>query len=162
MDNIKKVKQQAIEVKKILDKYFDDFSDNEIQFRAAFHLRPTSSGDTTILSTLPIAPMRGISVKNDKLMARLTELRQVLNEPDDGKRLKLLKDMGFKKRRSVSQREEDAQAFLIRELILNPKEYNHMQFVASEFDLFDYGEKKDEVKRPDVIVYKDGILYDIE
>ena len=66
---------------------------------------------------------------------------------------------GFEKRKSISFREEDAQAALIRDIILN--QYGGFTFIASEFDLFDFGENK-EIKRPDVFVYKDGILYDIE
>ena len=162
MVNVERVKQQAIDVKRILDDFFENFNGAEDEFRSSFHLRPTSSGDTTILSTLPIAPMRGISVKNDRLLAKLCNVQKVLEETNDNTKLEMLKAIGFLERGSVSQREEDAQAALIRDLVLNPQNYNDMLFVASEFDLFNYGEDASDTKRADVLTYKDGILYNIE
>ena len=164
MSNIEKVGQQASKTKGILCDFLTLLSEKEqIEFRAAFHIRPTSTGNSTIISTLPIAPMRGLKVQNNELNTKLEELRKTLGENDD-KKLEILEDKGFNERKSASHREEDAQAALIRDLILNPKEYNHLQFVASEFELFGYGDKADKTKRPDVLAFdrKNGVLFDIE
>jgi len=163
MKNAEKVKQEAIESGKILGNLFKKFPATEREFKSSFHLRPTSSGDTTIVSTLPFAPMRGISkVKINKLENKLNEIINILFESNDIKKHKMMEKLGFKDRGGEAQREENAQAALIRDLILRPVEYNHLQFVASEFELFEYREKTGEIYRSDVLAFKDGILYDIE
>ena len=161
MDQVKQVRLQAIEAKKIFWRFLDGC--NRLDFRAAFHLRPTSSGSTTIVSTLEIAPMRGLTyVSNNKLEVRLAELCKVLDEPSNKVRRKILEEIGFKGRKTESEREENVQAALIRDLILRPAIYGGMVFVASEFELFGYDENGGKTKRSDILAFKDGILYDIE
>ena len=70
--------------------------------------------------------------------------------------------IGFAQRKSKTEREEDAQAALIRDLVLCPEKFGNMQFIASEFDLFEFGPNKDQTKRTDVLAFKDGVLYVIE
>jgi len=162
MDNVIRVGQQAANAKKIFDAFVNlSKLENEKDFRASFHLRPTVDG-VTIVSTLKIAPMRGKEVKIDKLDMNLQKIVEVLKAPNDNKMLEIMDDLGFKQRQSEGRREEDVQAALIRELVLNKKNYNDMLFVASEFVLFEYEEKANQEKRPDVLAFKDGILYDIE
>lgn len=158
MVNIGKIKQRALDSKR---KFGDFFKQEEHNFRASFHLRPTSSG-VTIVSTLPVAPMRGINIQNDKLGEKLLEIRRILNETDNNKILELLRGAGFNMRTSESNREENVQAALIRDMVLHPANYEDMFFVASEFDLFGYGENGKETKRADVLAYKDSFLYNIE
>ena len=160
MSNVEQVKQQAIEAKKVFERFLSECPNGGRDFLAAFHLRPTSSGGTTIVSTLAIAPMRGLSgVTTGKLEAKLEELRKVMDESSDKVRLELLKKIGFNERGTESQLEEDIQAALIRDIILRPDKYGGMVFVASEFALFGYGDKDGFA---DVLAFRDGILYDIE
>ena len=163
MDNVEQVKKQAIEARKIFEKFLGECPNGGRDFRAAFHLRPTSSDDTTIVSTLATAPMRGLpGVSNSKLAAKLAELCKVLDESADEAQIDVLRKIGFSERGTKSQVEEDVQAALIRDLILRPEKYGGMVFVASEFALFGYGENSDKTRFPDVLAFKDGILYDIE
>ncbi|MCL2009723.1 MAG: hypothetical protein FWG71_04160 [Synergistaceae bacterium] len=164
MYQVKKVKQQAIDIKKILKTFLKDFTqEEELAFRACFHLRPTSSNDTTIVSTMAIAPMRGKpNVSPEELESKLQDIRKVMDEPSNDKKLNIMREIGFDQRKSKAIREEDAQAALIRDLVLYPEKIRNMQFIASEFDLFEFGPSKDQTKRPDVLAFKDGILYDIE
>ncbi|MCL2664419.1 MAG: hypothetical protein FWE82_02290 [Defluviitaleaceae bacterium] len=159
MSHIEKVKQQAIEVKILYDAYLETLSDNErLEFRAAFHLRPTSCGKTTIVSTLQCAPMRGLpNCTLTKIKEKLPELQNVVLE-SESKQLTILEKAKFKFK-NKGFREENAQAAFIRNVIQN--KFDDMIFVASEFDLFEFGEKK-EIKRPDVFSYRNGVLYDIE
>ena len=166
--HVKKVKQQAMDIKDICEEFFQDFKSEKEKndFRKSFHLRPTSSNGTTIVSTMAIAPMRGISVSPKELESKLQKIRAIVAEPCDDEKLNLMKKIGFKQRGikksereedeiEESELEEDVQAALIRKLILSPEKLNNMQFVASEFNLY----KK---KRADVLAFKDGVLYVIE
>ena len=166
MSNIEDVKVQAIEASKKLNDFFRDFStEDELDFRASFHLRPTSSGDTTIVSTLKKAPMRGLQkINNNSLIEKLEKLRSALpklHAATDEKTNEILADIGFKNRGRENKREEDAQAAFIRDLILCPENYDDMKFIASEFVLFDF-DGVGSTKKPDVLAYKAGTLYDIE
>ena len=122
---------------------FSDFLktiDTPQKFQKYFHLRPTSNG-ITIVSTLPDAPMRGISAKNaDDLIVKLKSIHNTLAKllSDDNEQvLETLKDLGFKKRGRKSLLEEDAQAAFIRGMIANESAYQGIQFVASELNLED-------------------------
>ena len=160
MSNVEQVKQQAIEAKKVFERFLSECPNGGRDFLAAFHLRPTSSGGTTIVSTLAIAPMRGLSgVTTGKLEAKLVEINKVMDESSDEKRLEVLKIIGFNERSTKSQREEDVQAALIRDIVLRPEMFGGMVFIASEFVLYGYGEKDG---KADVLAFKDGILFDIE
>lgn len=161
MENAEKIKNVAKDSREKLENFLRNKPNLEREFRASFHLRPTSSLNVTIVSTLPFAPMRGIAnIKIDELENKLSKIIKILSESSDIKKLEMMKELGFKKRKIISQREEDAQAALIRDLILSPEKYDNLQFIASEFELFEY--RKEKVNRPDVFAYKDGILYDIE
>lgn len=163
MGNLEKVTLQAKETNDIYNTFLATLSEqSRLDFRASFHIRPTSSGKSTVVSTLALAPMRGIqNVKNKDLPHLLSKLSDILSEigSSDDSTMAKLKELGFKKRGSVSAREEDAQAAFVRNVILN--NFGGFTFVATEFDLFEFGDKK-MTKRPDVFVYRDGILYDIE
>jgi hypothetical protein len=151
------IKEMATASKKVLDDFFKGMCDKEImQFRSFFHLRPTTDS-VTIVSTLPVAPMRGLPVSLGELKNILPKLRDIPSFKDDVQLLELGK-LDFKHRDSVLIREEDIQAFLIRDMVMSPGKYNEIQFVTSELDLPQYGD----AKRADVIGYKDGTLYDIE
>jgi hypothetical protein len=124
--------------------------------RVSFHLRPVTK-DITVVSTLPCAPMRGLNgVRIEDLKDLLPKLKNVISCKSEDKILEELDALGFKERINDSIREEDAQAFLIRDMIKNPVKYDGMQFVTSELNLPKIN------KRADVIGYKDGFLYDIE
>jgi hypothetical protein len=171
MKHLEAVKQQAIASKKILDEYFSTLRPEEIRFyRNGFHLRPTSSGDTTIVSTLDYAPMRGMSVSTGNLLSKLKEASGVI-----GMSTRKIKDrqiymdkIGFPKRTTEDfSREERMQASLIRVLMPRPEEtepvlqgevWFDMQLVASDFALF--GQEKPMFT--DVLAYRAGVLYDIE
>ena len=158
MKHIGKVKQQAFRARKIYQEFFRGFSSKEIlNFCASFHLRPTSSCDISVISTLSYAPMRGIQVSPEELELTLPKLRKVANS--DQNELAIFKKIGFLSRKSESSREENAQAALIRKLVLQPEEFDGMRFVASEFELF-----ADELprSRSDILAFRDGVLYDIE
>ena len=160
MDNLDKVKAQAKEVKLIYEDFLRKLSNDEkLEFRASFHLRPTASETCTVVSTLPFAPMRGKDFRPSKIEEALPKLRKILLETDDAKKITMLDELDFKKRKSESFREEDAQAALIRQVIM----YGLLDFdfVASEFALFEFGANMD-TKRTDVLVYRDSVLFDIE
>ena len=59
-----------------------------------------------------------------------------------------MEEIGFDRRKNESSREENAQAALIRDLVMHPEEYGGMHFIASEFDLFGFGKNGNEIKRP--------------
>jgi hypothetical protein len=160
MNNIEKVKQQAKEVTIIYNSFLGSLSEEQqLEFRAAFHLRPTSSGTTTIVSTLPFAPMRGLpGYSPDKVKETLPLLLDILSEFDMKKQKGMLEDLNFGERND-NPREENAQAAFIRQVIKD--KLGDFLFVAAEFDLFGVGEDK-KTKRADVIVYRNKILYDIE
>jgi hypothetical protein len=164
MNNIEKVTTYAMLVKEKYTCFMDEIVKNEDKqvFRSFFHLRPTSSENTTIVSTLPYAPMRGLpKVKINSLIEKLNRLYDLINILKTTSREeteKILIREGFKPR-SPAFREENVQASLIRNII--SKKYSDMIFIASEFELFDFGENH-QTKRPDVLVYKNGVLYDIE
>ncbi|MDR1578748.1 MAG: hypothetical protein LBS35_00190, partial [Synergistaceae bacterium] len=151
------ITETAIEARKIIDEFLQGVSDEKI-FRSSFHLRPVTD-KVMLVSTLPIAPMRGLKVSLGDLKSKLPELSKILSEKDDNQKLQMLDNMGFGKRKTVSAREEDIQAFLISDMVLNPAKYDGMRFVASELDLREEGDPE---KRADVIAYKEDILYDIE
>ena len=79
MGNIGNAKAQAEVVKDKCEEFFSTFSsERQLDFRSAFHLRPTSSGVTTVVSTLPFAPMRGLTkIKNDSLLTILHTLNNL-------------------------------------------------------------------------------------
>jgi hypothetical protein len=154
--------ENASESTKILEDFFKGIKEAEIRkFRSSFHLRPVTDS-ITIVSTLSIAPMRGVSVNTKDLKNRLARLMDVLSEKDDDQKLEILANLKFEHRASESMREENFQAFLIQDMVSNPKHYEGMLFVTSELDLPKYGDSNDKKKRADVIGYKDGVLYDIE
>lgn len=107
-----------------------------------FHLRPTSTG-ITIVSTLPYAPMRGITVKCSELAATLGDLAKnfdkLLGEDEQSAKEKL-RELGFKERQSAGangEREEDIQAAFIRGMIEGQVAYEDIHFLASELNLED-------------------------
>lgn len=128
-----------------------------------FHLRPTASA-ISVISILPYAPMRGISVEPSVLKDRLKEIAgktDVLLGIDEEKSLKLMEKWGFKSREPKNKEsdnfiEENAQAFFIHGMILKQEMYEGINFVASEFIL------ADESGRFDIVGYKDGALYIFE
>lgn len=135
------------------------------KFKECFHIRPTGSG-VTIVSTLPVAPMRGIrDIKCfDNLQKTILELNnkiKVLVCTDHKKILQVLEGFGFNERKidESKQRpalEEDVQAKFIRGMITKQYVYDNINFVASELILEDGG------KRFDVVGFKDGTLYIFE
>jgi hypothetical protein len=161
MKNINKVQNQAEIVNSIFNDYITKLPyEMKALYMASFHLRPTASESTTIVSTLPIAPMRGLNdVKPDNMTKILHEITQVLYENDKDIAQKLLDGFGFKKR-DRNPLEERAQAALIRKIIM--ERFEKMTFVTSEFVLFGYGGVSEKISRADVIAYRDGILFDIE
>ena len=86
-------------------------------------------------------------------------LRDVLGKSGQDEQRKLLKVHGFEERKTINFREEDAQAAYIRNAILHP---NGMIFVASEFVLFGFEDTIGKTAKLDVLMYQDGVLYDIE
>lgn len=159
MHRVEMVRNQAAEARKVFNDFLTELEQDRTEFLASFHLRPTSGERVTIVSTLPSAPMRGISCSLIELPMKLRELRDVLGKSSEDDQRKLLKGLGFEERKTRNFREEDAQAAFIRNAILHP---NGMIFVASEFVLFGFEDTKGETAKPDVLMYQDGVLYDIE
>ncbi|MBO4913910.1 MAG: hypothetical protein J5449_01775 [Oscillospiraceae bacterium] len=134
----------------------DAYADMPESFRKYFHLRPTSD-NITIVSTLPYAPMRGLSVSPDDLSERLSAIQKklpsLLSMSDTSG--DLLRELGFQARRGKRALEEDIQASFIRGMLDNESEYQGIAFVASELTLGDN-------KRFDVVGFKDDTLYIFE
>jgi len=157
-ENTKSIVNNAIMAENTLKKLFEDWDGDEKIFRSLIHLRPTTSG-VTVVSTVPGFHMRGLNMnKADELEEILTKLKNLLCTNDKRSLLEKLK-FDQKESRSKNELEEDVQAFLIRDMIINPSKYHEIQFVASEFDLLEMEPRR---KRADVIGYKDSVLYDIE
>jgi len=98
-DTVKKIAQNA----KAAQNVWNDFAFDK-KLCECFHLRPKASG-TTVISTLQYAPMRGISVKPNKLKGVLDEIAgmtNVLLGIDVDKSLKLMEKWGFKNKESKS------------------------------------------------------------
>lgn len=142
---------------------FTDFlaRQKNAKFLENFHLRPTSVG-VTIVSTLPYAPMRGISIPSTSLATEFTRTLETLAGnfgklmgEDEQAAKEILRTMGFKERQSAGangDREEDVQAAFIRGIIAKEPDYEGIQFVASELNLEDNN-------RFDVVGVKDDCLY---
>jgi len=148
-----------------------------------FHLRPTKSG-ITLVSTLPYAPMRGISLSAAAVTPLLNEITKKINVLlglDTKKALALLESWNFKLREidvyfgldeedavaflenrnfeileTVSFMEENAQALFIKGMILKQEMYEGIHFVASELEL------AGKSSRFDIVGYKDNTLYIFE
>jgi len=157
-DTVYRIAQNANAAKDV----WKDFShDNKLC--ECFHLRPTASA-ITVISTLPYAPMRGISVKPDKLkdvLIKIAGKTDVLLGVDAEKSLAFMDQWGFKNRESKNKKsdgfvEENAQAFFIQGMILKQEMYENIDFVASELIL------ADKSSRFDIVGYKDGTLYIFE
>lgn len=122
--------------------------DQQKLLKKYFHLRPTSSG-VTIISTLPIAPMRGIINRNRaELKQNLDSLFNQfprITSANDKKALSVLKDMKFKDRKTEhNELEEYSQAVFINSMADNKKlqevlNSNYpVRFIASEL-IFEKG-----------------------
>lgn len=138
------------------------------KIRKYFHLRPTSTG-VTIVSTLPIAPMRGINVsKESELQNNLEEIfnnYQTITSDDNDKAKDALAGLGFKKR-DIGEGvllEESFQAMMIN--MMNDengkgykifKDSEPIKFLASEL-IFEKGPN-----RIDIVGYDDNSLYFFE
>ena len=111
----------------IWDKFLEEEKKAEEAVRLSFHLRPVTK-DITVVSTLPCAPMRGLNgVKLEELDELLPKLKSVIYCKNDDEILEKLDSLGFRERTNVdSVREEDAQAFLIRDMIKNTDKYDGM------------------------------------
>jgi len=168
-DTVRKIAANARAAKEVWAGF-----ENNRELCECFHLRPTASG-ITLVSTLPYAPMRGISVAIADLKPLLSEIvkkTDVLQGIDEDKALNLLEGWGYKSRKSGSFLEENAQALFIQGMILqqnmyntistgmcssvNPGMYEGINFVASELVL------ADKSSRFDIVGYKDGTLYIFE
>jgi len=142
---------------KLAQEAWGDFAHNE-KMHECFHLRPTASG-VTVISTLPYAAMRGISLNAANLKPMLNEILvniNVLLGVDDDKSLMLLDNWNFKRRKSSGFMEENAQALFIQGMILKQEMYEGIDFVASELVLADSS------SRFDVVGYKNDTLYIFE
>lgn len=153
-DTVKRIRDYSIDAKEVFEEFLKTSPQANL-FRKYFHLRPTSSG-VTIVSTLPDAPMRGISTTSkDDLKDKLSKIHTVLNKlvSDDYKlRRETLSSLGFKNRGTQTWREEDAQAAFIRGMITEDPVYEGIQFVASELCL-------EQGNRFDVVGLKNNTLY---
>lgn len=137
---------------------------NGTAFLRSFHLRPTSVG-VTIVSTLPYAPMRGVSISSAPLAENLEKMLNALSKDfdkllgvDERAAKEILSAIGFKERQSAGangDREEDVQAAFIRGMLAKQPCYEGIQFVASELNLEDDN-------RFDVIGFKGDCLYIFE
>ena len=154
---VKKICTFSAIAKEVWDQFLQNHSRPDL-FRKYFHLRPTSQG-ITIVSTLPEAPMRGISTKNaEDLKNKLTLIDAALSKlvsDDPSLRKEILTSLGFKTRATQSRREEDAQAAFIRGMLSNDPMYEGIQFVASELCL-------EKSNRFDVVGLKDDTLFIFE
>lgn len=134
----------------------DAYADMPESFRKYFHLRPTSD-NITIVSTLPYAPMRGLSVSPDTLSEHLSAIQEnlasVLSVSDTSGAC--LQELGFRTRQGKRALEENIQASFIRGMLDAESEYQQIAFVASELTLGDN-------KRFDVVGFKDDTLYIFE
>lgn len=134
---VKSIYRRSAIAKEVLAQYLDHHPSTEL-FQTYFHLRPTSKG-ITIVSTLPDAPMRGISVKNadglQNTLERLGTLLPHLVDANSAQVVETLRPLGFKKRSKKSFREEDVQATFIRRMIAHDPACQNIQFVASELTL---------------------------
>jgi hypothetical protein len=165
MNKIKNVKMQAVETKITLKSYFASLSPEEVQmFKSHFHLRPTSSSGTTIVSHWKHAPMWGIvKIPDSKLLSTLIELGGILTTQNDSEKRIKMENIGFCKQKTDNPDNEiNAQAAFIRDLYMNPNKYDGMCFIASEFVLFDYEGVAGATRFVDVLTYKDEVLYVIE
>jgi hypothetical protein len=136
---------------------WSEFSGN-VKLKECFHLRPTKIG-ITVVSTLPYAPMRGVSVSTKDLreiLIKITEKINVLLGVDTDKALRLLEKWSFKSRTSDSFLEENAQAMFIQGMIMKQVIYEDIEFVASELIL------ADKSSRFDIVGFKDGDIYVFE
>lgn len=143
-----------------------DSSDRAL-LKKYFHLRPVSNG-VTIVSTLPIAPMRGTHSTNAKDLER--KLKYIIDgfkkitSVDKDKALKYLSHdkLGFKSRQGQRHLEENVQAILINSMERDKNLERSLgceepiQFVASEF-IFEKGKN-----RIDVIGLSGRVLYFFE
>lgn len=149
VSTVKRIGRRSAIAKEVLTQYLKNNPSAEL-FQTYFHLRPTSKG-ITIVSTLPTAPMRGISVKNaDELQNTLEQLGTLLPQLVDAdfeQVVEALRPFGFKKRSTKSFREEDIQATFIRRMMSHDPAYQNIQFVASELTL-------ERNKRLDVVGYR--------
>lgn len=142
-----------------------DIMDINQKFNSAFHIRPNSR-NFTIVSTLPVAPMRGIHCRTKQdLEEKLTLLKgslDMLCSENDGKVLATLKELGFKQRgangkdyadeKQKTELEEDVQIRFIRGMVKGEADYQGIQFVASEF-IVQYNDEGKRLLRADVIGY---------
>lgn len=135
------------------------------KFNRTFHIRPNIDS-FTIVSTLPVAPMRGLVCKTEaKLKTELEFLHREIDSfctEDDKKVLAKLKERGFKRRggerpdiageKAKTQLEEDIQVRFIRSMLAGEPDYKGIEFVASEF-IIQYGDKTagKKVLRADVV-----------
>lgn len=149
METGKKHIENAIMAARVWNEFDGTMKD---RLKKYFHLRPTSSG-VTIVSTLPVAPMRGLNnIKTeDDLRRKLKTIDddfQQITAKKDEKAEVALKELGFKKRdgNKCVPLEEYYQAIMIN--MMN-KEDGHkifgnatpIKFVASEF-IFEKGSHK--------------------
>lgn len=126
-------------------------------FKAYFHLRPTSIG-ITIVSTSPYAPMRGIKVSAAELEYTLSEIKKSYNSlvsADETTAKNRFAELGFKARTSDIMREENVQARMIRGMVRNRPQYENIRFVASELTIM-------QKHRLDVVGIRDEVLYIFE
>lgn len=127
-------------------------------FWRCFHLRPTSEG-VTIVSTLPYAPMRGVSVKLANLEGKLDIISENFNKIvsiNEKQAKQQLCNLGFQERSLVDKTlEEDIQASFIRGMIDKEFAYDDIQFIASELNLED-------ANRFDVVGIKKDCIYIFE
>lgn len=153
---VQQVTNNALSSKTILADFLASQKDMTA-FVKHFHLRPTSAG-ITIVSTLPYAPMRGITVKCSELAETLGDLAKnfvkLLGEDEQSAKEKL-RELGFNERQSSGangEREEDIQAAFIRGMIEGQAAYEDIHFLASELNLEDKN-------RFDVVGVKGNCLY---
>jgi hypothetical protein len=138
-------------------------NDKKTVLMHCFHLRPTNNG-ITIVSTLPYAPMRGITgIKETKdLEMRLQILYKdlgILSQDDEDAAEEKLSSLGFKLRQrrypepeSGIELEDDFQAAMIRYMLrsnLSDMLGDSVRFVASEL-IFEQGHN-----RVDIVGYSD-------
>jgi hypothetical protein len=156
---IRKIINNAAFALKIWSNFGPQGKVSKNKFSQYFHFRPTTDG-ITIVSTLPFAPMRGISVSNSELKHTIDELMNcfpTLMGEDDKKALALLASFGFNKRTSGKHKlEEDRQAQMIRGMVNNESNYNGLQFVASELIVEKTQNNRD--CRFDIVAIKDKTL----
>ena len=133
-----------------------------------FHLRPTNNG-ITIVSTLPIQPMRGITGlrKENDLRKKMNKIVKNFNKLTSINKRNIKKELnkiGFpiRKKSNKTVLEEEIQAIMIRNMskdenlrkILKSKE--QIRFIASEFAI------KQKPGRIDIIGFNEKDLYIFE